>query len=230
MHYALLILIAPTLAILLQLLTASNSSTSSNSNASSLHHRRRLQHALTGILFYVLSFILPHIVAIILLSLATIAFYALHSARSTSTSVQEYYMKHFGPLLRDHEKNIYTLPGAFWFLVGTTIVVSAFPIHIARTSLLCLSFGDPIAALVGIRIGGPKIVVSTGGSKSVSGCLACFWTCYLVAFFCMNEFGSEAWFLTGFVATFMEVFSSWIADDNVLIPVGTGTVLWLYTN
>ena len=45
----------------------------------------------------------------------------------------------------------------------------------------------------------------------------------------MNDFGVEVWFLTGSVATIMEAFSCAI-DDNFLIPVGTGTALWLYTS
>jgi dolichol kinase len=48
----------------------------------------------------------------------------------------------------------------------------------------------------------------------------------------MRELGPEAWFLTGFVATVMEglnLFCSIPLDDNVLIPVGTGITLWLYT-
>jgi len=229
--YLLIIVSAPILAILLQVL-ASGSGRNGNiqvaRNSSSFHHRRRFQHILTGVLFYCLSYVLSQFVAALILAIATVVFYGLHKARSVSKSVQEHYMKHFGPLLRDHEKNLDTLPGAFWFLLGTCIVVSSFDMNIARTSLLCLSFGDPIAAMAGIRFGGPKIFMY-GGSKSAVGCSACFWTCFLVAFFCMNDFGVEVWFLTGSVATIMEAFSCAI-DDNFLIPVGTGTALWLYTS
>ena len=142
-------------------------------------------------------------------------------------------MRHFGPLLRDHEKKLNALPGAFWFLLGTTIVVCAFPINIARTSILCLAFGDPIAAIVGINVGGPKLCRNGGGgSKSLAGCLACFWSCYLVSFVCMRELGPEAWFMTGVIATVMEglnFFWSIPLDDNLLIPVGTSVSLWLYS-
>lgn len=51
-------------------------------------------------------------------------------------------MKHFGTLLREKEKNVDVLPGAFYFLLGTTIIVILFPMNIVRACLLCLSFGD----------------------------------------------------------------------------------------
>jgi len=241
-YYLLLIFMAPTLVIIIQLLAASQGETSGKSStSSSLHYNRRIQHVFTGMIFYGLSYILPSSIAIALLCIATLAFYALLFVRSRSHTVQEYYMRHFGPLLRDHEKKLNALPGAFWFLVGTTIVVCAFPIDIARTSILCLAFGDPIAAIVGINVGGPKLCLASnskingnggGGSKSLAGCLACFWSCYLVSFVCMRELGPEAWFLTGVVATVMEglnFFCSIPLDDNLLIPVGTGVSLWLYS-
>ena len=235
----LLVLAASFAAILLQFFTTSRNEARNERipiNASSLQYKRRLQHASTGLLFFAISFVLPRITCIILLSTATMIFFALHKARSKSIVVQDYYMKQFGPILRDHEKSLDTLPGAFWFLVGTTIVVSLFPINIARTSLLCLSFGDPLAAIVGILVGGPKMYVAgnrSGSSKSVSGCFACFFTCYLVALLCMNNYGMKVWMLTGLVATLMETLggrvSTFSVDDNISIPVGTGSALWLYT-
>ncbi len=236
-YHLLLIVSAPLLAILLQFLasgrgnmtTSDEKKFSAARTSSSFHRRRRIQHLSTGLLFYCLSFFLSQALASIILALAIIIFYGLHIARNFVEPVQEYYMKHFGPLLREHEKDLHTLPGAFWFLVGTLIVVYSFDMNIARTSLLCLSFGDPIAAMVGIRFGGPKIFVRCNGkgSKSVIGCTACFCTCFMVAYFGMYESGLEVWLLTGVVATTMEA-SSCALDDNVLIPVGTGTALWLY--
>jgi len=238
-YYLLLMIMVPVLVICMQLLAASQGEIQGTpSTSSSLQFNRRIQHAITGLIFYGLSYVLPSSLAIALLCISTLAFYVLHIARSQSHVVQEYYLKHFGPLLRDHEKKLNVLSGAFWFLVGTTIVVCVFPINIARTSILCLAFGDPFAAIVGISVGGPKLCLASnnkidgGGSKSVAGCLACFWSCYLVSFICMRELGPDAWFLTGFVATVMEglnIFSSIPLDDNVLIPVGTGVALWFYT-
>ena len=232
----LIIVAAPVVVILLQILVTrgANNNTQARPSSSSFHHRRRIQHILTGVLFYGLSFVLSQFVASVILGIATIIFYGLLKARSVSNTVQENYMKLFGPLLRDRELNLNTLPGAFWFLVGTFIVVSLFEINIARTSLLCLSFGDPIAAMVGISCGGPRLCVCSdgsgnSGSKTLAGCAACFWASFFVAFFSLNNFGPDVWLITGVAATVMEA-SSCAIDDNVLIPVGTGFVLWLYIN
>ncbi len=240
------IILAPTLAILLQIFTAriSNSNSNSNSNTDntsnktksnhfqSTHNqgRRQIQHALTGFLFFILSYLLPYSIACSLLSLATIVFYILHLLRSASTSIQQQYMKHFGPLLRDHERNVHTVPGAFWFLLGTTILVIFFRMDVVRTSLLCLSFGDPMASIAGMNVKhGPKMHLQHG-IKSLVGSCSCFWTCLIVSMVCMGiEYGPGVWFVTAFVATLMEGLSGFVGiDDNILIPLGTGTALSIY--
>jgi dolichol kinase len=240
------IVLAPALAIVLQLFLSSSSNTTpqhvETRNSSSLHYRRRIQHALTGLLFYILSYMISRPIAMTLLCISSISFYTIHKRRSSLNKVQDHFLQFFGPLLREYEKNVNNLPGAFWFLFGCTIVVCCFPINIARTSILCLAFGDPIAAIVGIQVRGPKLqsYFSTNheqnqaGDKSIAGCLACFVICYLVAMACMNPYGPTVWFLTGCTATVMEVLESvlpypFVVDDNLLIPVGTGIVLWLYT-
>ncbi len=208
---------------------------------SSLHLNRRFQHMMTGLVFYALSYILPHGVACILLVFFTSAFYALHIARSKykSKAVQKAYIKHFGTLLREDEKyNIHYLPGAFWFLLGTTMTVLLFPMgdknNIARISLLCLSFGDPIAAMVGVYLGGPSIS-RKGRQKTLGGSLACFIVCYAISCVLLGDENightdhSMACYLTGIAASMMEGASLFCSiDDNILIPVGTGTSLWFY--
>ena len=228
--YIILIVAVPVLAVLLQMIVSGReekTNVPATRSSSSFLHRRRLQHILTGLMFYGISFLLSQFVGAVLLALATSLFYGLHKSRSFSKSVQDYYMKHFGPLLRDHEKKLDTLPGAFWFLLGSLFVFSSFTMSIARASLLSLTFGDPIAAMVGIRFGGDGIY----GNKTAVGCLACFVTCVFTTFCCMSHFDVDVWVLGGVVSTAMETFSLGCAiDDNFLIPVGTGIVLWLYTN
>ena len=134
-----------------------------------------------------------------------------------------------GLLLREHECNVKTVPGAFWFLLGTTILVLSFTMDIIRTSPMCFSFGDPIASITGMSLGGPKVHFRHG-IKSFVECCSCFITCVIISTFCMGvRYGPSVWILTGFAATFMEVSSGFIGiDDNILIPLGTGAVLSLY--
>jgi Dolichol kinase len=241
------IVLAPSVALVLQLLISSklsiNTQHHETKRSSSLHYQRRIQHASTGLLFYILSYMIPTPIAMALLCTSSISFYAIHRARSSSTRVQHHFVQFFGPLLRDNERNVNNLPGAFWFVLGCTIVICCFPMNISRTSILCLAFGDPIAAIVGIQVGGPNLYSNSRssveggqnktGGKSISGCLACFGICCVVAMMCMHEYGPKLWFLTGLTATAMEVLESFFCpcaavDDNLLIPVGTSSVLWIY--
>ena len=85
--------------------------------------------------------------------------------------------------------------------------------------------------MVGIHFGGPRFQTSTGSYKSLAGCLACFTTCFVVAWFCMgvHEVGVVICVLAACAATTMEIASGFGVDDNLLIPVGTGIVLRLFT-
>ena len=161
-----------------------------------LHLSRRIQHAITGLILLLLSYIIPsYPLGFILLTVATITFYYIHYKRIYDIEWDNWYITKFGMLLREHElgeweededdnynngdtddsaslskskhitkkdtttskkmrrsrrKTIPSLPGAFYFLLGTTISTYTFSISIARTSLLVLSLADPIAGIVGV--------------------------------------------------------------------------------
>ena len=219
--------------ILLQILTAryirqrsatggaGGGTNSSKQDRSDLHIQRRFQHAATGLVFVGISYIIPPFPATIMLLVADAALYVLHRARLRSEAAQEIYMKLFGALLRPHERT--SLPGAFYFVLGTAASL-VFPINVARFSVLCLSLGDPVAAIVGTTIGGPKLI----GGKSWSGTLACFAVCFVLGYGIMgfNPTGSA---IAALCATLAELFSSIIGiDDNLLIPISTclGFTIW----
>ena len=164
-----------------------------------LHLSRRVQHAATGFILLLISYIIPPFpTGFILLSTATAAFYQLHRRRVHDECWDRWYLERFGALLRDHERGEWevddddddddidvttasttaptnnnnengskpppiknarrqrrrrksspALPGAFYFLLGTTLSTLLFPVAVAQTSLLILSFADPMAGIVG---------------------------------------------------------------------------------
>ena len=197
-----------------------------------LHLSRRIQHAITGLILLLLSYIIPsYPLGFILLTVATLAFYYIHYKRIYDIEWDIWYINKFGMLLRQHEvgeweedednddnvnttddgnnkhvakkdttattnykkrrrrrKTIPSLPGAFYFLLGTTISTYAFTISIARTSLLVLSFADPIAGIVGVICSNIGLNISwymlfqkivrgigerSGGGPTVAGSVAC---------------------------------------------------------
>lgn len=150
-----------------------------------LHLSRRIQHALTGLVLLIISYIIPsYPLGFILLSFATLAFYYIHHKRVHDVEWDDWYIEKFGKLLREHEKGEWekdddapnektndgiissnklkkknrmrrrktspALPGAFYFLLGTTLSTLFFSSIVARTSLLVLSLADPMAGIVGV--------------------------------------------------------------------------------
>lgn len=126
-----------------------------------IHVVRRIQHAVTGLVLIVISYIIPpYPFGCILLLLATVAFYVVHKKRIQDHKWDDWYLEKFGSLLRNHErgeweqcnrrrKSTPALPGAFYFLLGTALSTFLFPVAVARTSVLVLSVSDPVAGLVG---------------------------------------------------------------------------------
>ncbi|KAL3822867.1 hypothetical protein ACHAXA_006231 [Cyclostephanos tholiformis] len=141
-----------------------------------LHLSRRVQHACTGLALLAISHVVPpYPTGLVLLVIATFAFHRSHSRRINDEAWDEWYLERFGALLREHERGEWdegdaaigdsritgrrrrktspALPGAFYFLLGTTLSCLLFTTVAARTSLLVLSIADPVAGLVGSLFG-----------------------------------------------------------------------------
>lgn len=211
------------LVVLLQVVTAQSggdgaAAASASVDRGSLHIRRRLQHSFTGIVFWALSYVIPPFTGAIMLLIGATALGAFHVARLRSDAAQELYLRLFGSLLRPHEKH--GLPGAFFFLLGTASVTLLCPIDEARLAVLCLSLGDPAAAVVGTSFGGPKFAKHA----SLGGCLACFGFS-----FCLGLLLGFSWKAAGIAstaATVAEALGGIIRiDDNLLIPLSVGFAL-----
>ena len=74
--------------------------------------------------------------------------YFLHRLRLQHAGVNRAWLAAFGPIMRSHE--VTQLPGAFWFLLSLIAVTLCCPRPIAMLAMLFLSFGDPVASLVGV--------------------------------------------------------------------------------
>jgi len=140
--------------------------------------KRRFQHALTGHALVQISYILPRSLSLALLLIGSVGMYL------AKTFFFGAFLEAFGGLLRPKETSGEVLPGAFYFLVGTTTVVSGLvtaDMRIARYAVECLALADPMASWIGSTIPSPKFTIATdknGGTRtsSLSGCLACFGT------------------------------------------------------
>ncbi|TYZ67642.1 hypothetical protein PybrP1_002738 [[Pythium] brassicae (nom. inval.)] len=116
---------------------------------SALHLQRKAQHLLTGLFFYAATSDLAIDVAGPVLSIAALAFLALHHARGAVPRVDALYIACFRGILRQEEAARRVLPGAFYFVAGVALAAALFPLGVARLALLHLTVGDPAASLCG---------------------------------------------------------------------------------
>ena len=214
-----------------------------------LHLPRRIQHIFTGLLLLLLSHVIPpYPLGFVLLSLATASLYYIHTKRIHSEEWDEWYVQKFGGLLRRHEigeweeishgattkkkkrKTPPLLPGAFHFLLGTSLAALFFPADVARTALLVLSLADPMAGIVG---------------ASIAGSAACALTAVLCTYAYVRSPGSIGPALSfrsragvGAMTAFAEAVAGrhvlptkWgegVMDDNLWIPLVVGcSIVWL---
>ena len=243
-----------------------------------LHLSRRIQHAITGLILLLLSYIIPsYPLGFILLMAATITFYYIHYKRIYDIEWDNWYITKFGTLLREHElgewegendnddngntdedsaslskskhitnkdttttkykkrrsrrKTIPSLPGAFYFLLGTTMSTYTFSISIARTSLLVLSLADPIAGIVGVICRNIGLNISWkmlfrmilrgngergGGGPTVAGSVACGITTILCTYVYIPSYVDN-----------QSTISSSSNNDNSSISLSFNARLWI---
>lgn len=168
--------------------SSSSAKSFSPQNKSQSETQRRFQHALTGHAMVQLSYVLPRSVCIVLLLLAALGMYILRVF-----FYENVFLKAFGPLLRPNEKRPNTLPGAFYFLLGTGLTVWLFStdnnagssnMTISRYAVECLALADPMASWIGSTINSPKI----SSSSSIAGCIACFVTSWFVGYLMLEGY------------------------------------------
>ncbi|ODQ63863.1 hypothetical protein NADFUDRAFT_83957 [Nadsonia fulvescens var. elongata DSM 6958] len=155
------------------------------------------------------------------------------------------YCKYFGFLMR--EKEVSSVNGVIWYLLGVIIVLASFPKDIVMLSLLLLSWADTAASTFGRAYGylTPKF-----NNKSLAGSMAAFVIGLISAITLYGYFipkytalvdspGEILWnpetsrlnyyvlvFLSGLVGAVSEAVDLWNMDDNFTIPVISGTFMW----
>lgn len=181
--------------------------------ALSTEAKRRWQHGITGHTLVLVSYVLPLQVCISALSVSVAVLYYLRVYHA------ELFLKHMGPLLRPDEQTSSTLPGAFYFLLGTTVTASLFPIQSARYAVDCLSLADPMAAWIGQSVPSPSLTTRA----TLAGSLTCFSTAWMIGGWYLSSYTTMA---AGAVAcTVAEALP--FGNDNLLIPIVTAAAIEL---
>lgn len=166
--------------------------------------------------------ILPWLIMVGLLSLATVALLSLDAARLRVPSFRHRCSVWLASFLRKEEER--KLTGASYFLLGSLVTVLAFPPGIASLAILFLTLGDPAATIIGIWKGRVRF-----WNKSLEGDIACFAVCLLVAVLVVVVRGSPkllAAIAGAFIATIFEALPLRL-NDNLTIPFGSALAMLL---
>jgi dolichol kinase len=175
--------------------------------------KRNWQHWSTGQAFLLTSYVLPIQTCIITLLVSAALLYYLQFYNT------DFFVKHFGSLLRSDEKVGKKPSGAFYFLLGTAATAYLVPIDTARFALQCLSTVDPVASFFGRNVRSARI----NKTSTVAGSIAGFVTASLIGFFYLKQ-ASIYKIITGALACCI-IEASPYGNDNFFIPVVTGLVV-----
>ncbi len=183
---------------------------------------RRLWHLVGGSFFPILALFIPKGILLIILGTMTGLFVAWEIVRFASPSVNRWMMLHLGVILKKEEG--FRLTGSTYLLVSSLAVFLLFEKYIAITSLLFLSIGDLMAAVIGEKFG-KRIVFN----KSLEGSLACLASCLLIGVLMIRTISTitaSIVIVGAIMATVAELLPIPI-DDNLTIPLFSAGIMTL---
>jgi len=158
---------------------------------------------------------------IFMIILSTI-FLLIDYSRMRIQVLKNIFDKLFNLMMRKHELDG-KLTGATWLMIVSVPMIYFFPKEIAILSLVFMSVGDSAASIIGQAFGKRMI-----GSKSFEGALGCLAAC-VTAVLVLDLMPISIGLSGAIMATVFEALPIDI-DDNVLIPVGSGTTMVLVSS
>jgi dolichol kinase len=184
------------------------------------HTPRKVMHFLSAAiipLLYHLT-IMPDRWAVATVASIAVVWVGFETIRLASPALNRMFVRLFSVLMKEKETRTFT--GVAYLLGGSAIAMMIFPKPVAVMALFFIAFGDPVAAIVGKRLGRWRLA----SGKSVEGSLMMFAVCLAVG----GAVGGDVPFLVvvvgGAVATLAELFSGGI-DDNLTAPLLAGAAM-----
>lgn len=176
----------------------------------------------------IIYYFIPKSVGLLILSGVLLISLIVDIGRFASPVFGKLIYRFLGSIFREHEldSSKKQLSGATWLLAAAIFCIIIFPKGIAMISLFFLIIGDTVAALIGRKWGKTPFL-----KKSLEGTGAFFISTIIIALFTPKftdnflEIGLIVF--AGFVAAIAENYASGWLDDNIAIPLSSGTVLWL---
>lgn len=187
-----------------------------------MEFRRGLFHLVCGVII-ILLIKFEFLTKWLLLIFTAVTLAASFISRSYRIPVIYWFLQQF-----DRERDIKKFParGAFFYLVGATIVMFLFPLDIALASIAILAVADPFSRFIGIHFG--RIKHPFNDKKFTEGAIAGIITGFLAAIIFVRP--AEAFF-AAFCAMIAEGVELKLkmhhVDDNIIMPIVAGVVIKL---
>ena len=183
---------------------------------------RRAFHILAGSaipvtgLFAPLGYFIPALTVLVGLAIV------VELARFRSGWLNQRLVGLFSPLLKAEEDRRVT--GATFMIIAGLAAFLVFDRHVAAAAMLFLSLGDPVAALVGARLPGPRIFGKSPGGTAAFAAVS-LGVCAVLVGTGVSPFG---WgLIVGAVAAALVELLPGPVDDNLTIPLVSGGVMHL---
>ncbi len=155
-------------------------------------------------------------ITLIVLGVLTLLILVAELLRLSNSRAAALYGRYLGIMTRPSEAH--RLTGATYLLAGALLAVALFPPVVAVLAILFMTWGDAMAALVGLRWGRIRL-----GRKSLEGSLACFIVCLLITLPADLSLTTK---LAGATAATLAELVPWgVLDDNLVIPLISGGVM-----
>jgi len=158
------------------------------------------------------------LMVIILIILTLISLSIEYVRRNREGYIRFFFQKHLKSILRSNEEKGH-LTGATWMLIGFTFSVIIFDFEIAVLSLLFLSVGDAVAALVGRALPIGKV-----WDKSILGSLSGFLFCVLFGLAINNTLPLKIIIFGAISGMLIELIPLKI-NDNFSVPIFSGFIM-----
>ncbi len=182
---------------------------------------------LTGVTLY--QFFLDRTTVLWIMAALLLTFIGLDVARRFSSKFNDLMVdKMFKGIVRPQER--YKIPSASWYLLALFVVTLLTPQPATIAAVLILALADPVASLVGSRIGTVKL----HNDKSLQGSLAFLGTGFTAAAAYLILSGALLWPMAlaaaasmAAVGAFVELYSDKL-DDNFSVPVACALTALLF--
>ncbi len=187
-------------------------------------------------LFHILLVIIP-IAYVVLGKWLSVAIFAsaaavvvsLNYSRRKNATVQNIFIKIFGIILREHERDGSKLCGASWVALAATINFLIFPAEIAVAAFFILAISDALAAIIGRNFPSEPFF-----EKTKNGSIAFVISALLVLISCGIYYHSSFWYyffgtFAVIIVTLLEARPSFLRiDDNFLIPITFSITMMIF--